>query len=78
MRCTVGGPQIMSKQLHQLLKVPRLLNVSVQVISYEVGVRLGLCAGGFAIADYEAAAVVGYQETTCQGHSSTAAKMSRH
>jgi hypothetical protein len=39
----------------------------VQVISSKVGGHLGLCAGGFALADFEDATPVGYQEAASEG-----------
>jgi transcriptional regulator with XRE-family HTH domain len=65
-RC-VGGRRVMREQVAHLIEMAQRPHVSVQVISSEVGVHLGLCAGGFAIADFEDAPPVGYQETTCQG-----------
>jgi hypothetical protein len=41
--------------------------VSIQVIASAVGAHRGLSTGGFAIADFEDAPTVGYQETACQG-----------
>jgi transcriptional regulator with XRE-family HTH domain len=65
-RC-VGGRHAMREQVSHLVEMAQRPLVSVQVISSDVGVHLGLCAGGFAIADFEDAPSVGYQETACQG-----------
>ena len=67
LRRAVGGRYVMREQVGHLIEVSRRPHVSVQVISSAVGVHLGLCAGGFAIADFEGAPAVGYQETACQG-----------
>jgi transcriptional regulator with XRE-family HTH domain len=67
LRRPVGGRHVMREQVGHLIEAARRPRVSVQVISSAIGVHLGLCAGGFAIADYEDAPVVGYQETACQG-----------
>jgi transcriptional regulator with XRE-family HTH domain len=67
LRRPVGGQRTMQEQVGHLLKMARQPHVSVQVISTAVGVHLGLCAGGFAVADFDEAPAVGYQETVCQG-----------
>jgi transcriptional regulator with XRE-family HTH domain len=67
LRRAAGGPYVMREQVAHLIEAARRPHVSVQVISSTVGVHLGLCAGGFAIADFEEAPTVGYQETACQG-----------
>jgi transcriptional regulator with XRE-family HTH domain len=67
LRRAVGGTYVMREQVARVIDAARRPYVSVQVISSAVGVHLGLCAGGFAIADFEDAPTVGYQETTCQG-----------
>jgi hypothetical protein len=67
LRRAVGGMYVMREQVARVIDAARRPHVSVQVISSAVGVHLGLCAGGFAIADFEDAPTVGYQETTCQG-----------
>jgi transcriptional regulator with XRE-family HTH domain len=67
LRRPVGGDKVMREQVAHLIEMAHLPHVSVQVISMEVGIHLGLCAGGFAIADFDEAPTVGYQETVCQG-----------
>jgi transcriptional regulator with XRE-family HTH domain len=67
LRRPVGGSRAMQEQITHLIDMACHPNVSVQVISAHVGVHLGLCAGGFAIADFDEAPAVGYQETACQG-----------
>ena len=66
-RRAVGGRHVMRDQVIHLIEAARRPHVSVQVISADVGAHLGLWAGGFAIADFEEAPAVGYQETACQG-----------
>ena len=63
----IGGQHAMRDQVSHLIDAARRPHVSVQVISSSVGAYRGLWAGGFAIADFEAASSVGYQETACQG-----------
>lgn len=67
LRRPVGGRYVMREQIVRLIEAARRPHVSVQVISSAVGAHLGLCAGGFAIADFEDASAVGYQETAAQG-----------
>lgn len=67
LRRPVGGRYVMREQILHLIDASRRPGTSVQVISADVGVHLGLCAGGFAIADFADAPAVGYQETPCQG-----------
>ncbi len=67
LRRPVGGRHVMREQVGHLIEAARRPHVSVQVISSSVGAHRGLWAGGFAIADFEDAPTVGYQETTCQG-----------
>ena len=63
----VGGRYVMREQVGHLIEAAQRSHISVQVISSAVGAHLGLCAGGFAIADYEDAPSVGYQETRRSG-----------
>jgi len=67
LRRPVGGRYVMRDQIGRLIEAAHRPHVSVQVISSSVGAYRGLWAGGFAIADFEAAPTVGYQETACQG-----------
>jgi hypothetical protein len=57
----------MHKQVLRLIETAQRPNVSIQVISLDVGAHRGLWAGGFAIADFDEAPAVGYQETASQG-----------
>lgn len=66
LRRAVGGTYVMREQLRHLIEMARRPRVSLQVIP--VGVtHQGLWAGGFAIADFDNAPTVGYQETASQG-----------
>ncbi len=67
LRRPVGGRHVMREQVGRLIEASRRPHVSLQVVSSAVGIHLGLSAGGFAIADFEEAQAVGYQETACQG-----------
>jgi transcriptional regulator with XRE-family HTH domain len=67
LRRPVGGRHVMRDQIGRMIDAALRPNVSVQVISSSVGAHRGVWAGGFAIADYEDAAPVGYQETPAQG-----------
>jgi hypothetical protein len=63
----VGGRYVMREQVGHLIEASRRPHISVQVTPSAVGAHRGLWAGGFAIADFEDAPAVGYQETACQG-----------
>jgi transcriptional regulator with XRE-family HTH domain len=67
LRRPVGGQYVMRDQINRLLDAARRPHVSVQVIPSNVGAHRGLWAGGFAVADFENAPEVGYQETAAQG-----------
>ncbi len=67
LRRPIGGRNVMREQLTYLSEMSRRAHISIQVISADVGAHRGLWAGGFALADFEAAPTVGYQETACQG-----------
>jgi len=66
LRRPVGGTYVMREQLRHLTEMARRPCVALQVIPGTVTHR-GLWAGGFAIADFEDAPAVGYQETASQG-----------
>jgi transcriptional regulator with XRE-family HTH domain len=66
LRRPVGGTYVMREQLRHLTEMARRPCVSLQVIPGTV-THLGLCAGGFAIADFQDAPTVCYQETASQG-----------
>ena len=63
----VGGAHVMREQVGHLIEMAQRPHVSVQVISSAVGGHRGLWAGGFAIADFEGGAPVGYQEAASEG-----------
>jgi transcriptional regulator with XRE-family HTH domain len=67
LRRPLGGRCVMREQVNRLIEVAQHPHVSVQVISSAVGAHRGLSTGAFAIADFEDAQAVGYQETACQG-----------
>ncbi len=67
LRRAVGGRHVMREQVGHLIDMARRPFASLQIISHATGVHLGLCAGGFALADFENARTVGYQETACHG-----------
>jgi transcriptional regulator with XRE-family HTH domain len=67
LRRPVGGRNVVHEQLTHLSETSLRPHISVQIISAEVGAHRGLWAGGFALADFEEAPTVGYQETACQG-----------
>jgi transcriptional regulator with XRE-family HTH domain len=67
LRRSIGGPHVMREQVVHLVEASERPHLSIQVIAADVGAHRGLWAGGFAIADFEEAPSVGYQETASQG-----------
>ncbi|HLI42594.1 MAG TPA: helix-turn-helix transcriptional regulator [Streptosporangiaceae bacterium] len=67
LRRPVGGPEVMREQLGHLAGMARRPHVVVQVIPVAVGSHLGLSGGAFAIADFDDAAPVAYQDTAVSG-----------
>jgi transcriptional regulator with XRE-family HTH domain len=67
LRRAVGGLRVMREQVLRLIEAAERPSVSIQVIPVDVGAHRGLWAGGFAIADFDEAPAVGYQETASQG-----------
>jgi transcriptional regulator with XRE-family HTH domain len=67
LRRPLGGRCVMREQVNRLIELAQRPHVSVQVISSSVGAHRGLSTGAFAIADFEDAPAVGYQETASQG-----------
>jgi transcriptional regulator with XRE-family HTH domain len=63
----VGGRRVMGEELSYLIEASRRPHVSVQIITTDIGAHRGLWAGGFALADFDEAPTVGYQETPSQG-----------
>lgn len=49
LRHPVGGPDVMARQLHRLLQVMDLPNVSLRVVPFAVGLHHGLLTGPFTI-----------------------------
>lgn len=64
-RC-VGGAHVMREQIRHLIGIAQRSRVSMQVIPSAVA-HLGLCAGGFALAECDDGTVVGYQDTASTG-----------
>ena len=67
LRRAVGGADAMHEQVLHLIEAAQRPSTSIQVIGLDVGAHRGLWAGGFAVADFEEAPAVGYQETASQG-----------
>lgn len=67
LRRAIGGPRVMREQVAYLVDASERPHLSIQVIATDVGAHRGLWAGGFAVADFEEAPPVGYQETASQG-----------
>jgi hypothetical protein len=67
LRRPVGGSHVMLEQVNRLIEAARQPNLVIEVIRATVGAHTGLNGGGFAIADFEDAASVGYQEGPLRG-----------
>lgn len=66
LRRPVGGRYVMQEQTTRLTEMARLPHVMIQVIPASVGAHYGL-TGAFAIADFEDAPSIGYQEAAVGG-----------
>jgi len=67
LRRPVGGRHVMCGQVSRLAEAARRPTVVIEVIPASVGAHEGL-AGAFAVADFEGAPSVGYQEGSPGGH----------
>jgi hypothetical protein len=67
LRRPVGGPHVMFEQVSRLIEAARQPTIVMEVIRAAVGAHTGLNGGGFAIADFEDAPSVGYQEGPLRG-----------
>jgi transcriptional regulator with XRE-family HTH domain len=67
LRRPVGSSEVMAQQLVHLIETARLPNVVIQVIPASTGVHDGLAGAGFAIAEFDGALPLGYQETALRG-----------
>ncbi len=66
LRRPVGGRQVMLEQVNRLVEAARQPHIVIEVIPASTGAHEGL-AGAFAIADFEDAPSVGYQEGAVRG-----------
>jgi transcriptional regulator with XRE-family HTH domain len=67
LRRPVGGSHVMFEQVNRLIEAARQPTIVMEVIRAVVGAHTGLNGGGFAIADFEDAPSVGYQEGPLRG-----------
>lgn len=67
LRRPVGGPPVMLEQVNRLIEVAGQPNVVIEVIRSSAGAHTGLNGGGFAIADFQDAPSLGYQEGQVRG-----------
>lgn len=67
LRRPVGGRHVMAEQLSRLAAASQRPNMRIEIIPASVGAHEGAYAGGFAVADFEAAPSVGYQEAAAGG-----------
>ncbi len=67
LRRPVGNRHVMLEQVNRLLEAAQKPNIVFEVIPADAGAHEGLYGGGFAIADFEDAPSVAYQESAAQG-----------
>jgi transcriptional regulator with XRE-family HTH domain len=67
LRRPVGNQHVMLEQVSRLIECAQLPNVIFQLIPMEAGAHEGLYGGGFAIAHFEDAPSLAYQESAVQG-----------
>jgi len=67
LRRPVGGSHVMFEQVHWLIEAAKQPNIVMEVIRAAAGAHPGLDGGGFAIAGFEDAPSVGYQEGPLRG-----------
>ena len=63
----VGGRHVMTEQIRHLIEAAQRPNIRIEIIPASVGAHEGAYAGGFAIADFDNAPSVGYQEAAGGG-----------
>ncbi len=66
LRRPVGGRHVMVEQVNRLIEAARLPHIVIEVIPADVGAHEGV-TGAFALADFEDAPSVGYQEGAVRG-----------
>jgi transcriptional regulator with XRE-family HTH domain len=67
LRRPVGGPLVMLEQVNRLIEAAVRPNVVFELIPADAGAHEGLYGGGFAIADFNDAPSIAYQESAVQG-----------
>jgi transcriptional regulator with XRE-family HTH domain len=67
LRRPIGGRDAMQGQLDHLAGMARRPHIVVQVVPFDAGAHQGLDGGAFAIADFDDAATIAYQDTAVSG-----------
>lgn len=67
LRRPVGGAAVMRAQLDHLVVAAQRPNMAIQIIPISAGAHRGLNGGAFAIADFDDAPSVAYQDTALSG-----------
>ncbi len=67
LRRPVGGPEVMRGQLVHLAGMARTPHIVVQVVPLAAGAHQGLDGGALAIADFDDAVTIAYQDTALSG-----------
>ena len=67
LRRPVGGRHVMLEQVNSLIEAAQRPNIVLELIPVDAGAHEGLYGGGFAIADFNDAPSIAYQESAVQG-----------
>ena len=67
LRRPVGGRHVVLEQVNHLIEAAQRPNVVLELIPVDAGAHEGLYGGGFAIADFDDAPSIAYQESAVQG-----------
>ncbi len=67
LRRSVGGRHVMLEQVNRLIEAAQRPNIVFELIPVDAGAHEGLYGGGFAIADFNDAPSIAYQESAVQG-----------
>lgn len=67
LRRPVGGRHVMLEQVNRLIEAAGQPNIVIEVIRASAGAHTGLNGAGFAMADFEDAPCLGYQEGQVRG-----------
>lgn len=67
LRRPVGNQQVMLEQVNKLIEAAQRPNIVLELVPADAGAHEGLYGGGFAIADFNDAPSIAYQESPAHG-----------